>query len=144
MSKDLFITVSCYRMSWCLSDLQHIVVKSVAPACLMVYGEDSSALLSTLIRMVLSGSSRSTVCLMQSMLAVSSVYLHGLQAQSIKYHTAALRTMRAAVDHGLAGVEPCEHVAAAMLLGSYEVCSRTSVKFYILPAHQECEHRRAS
>ncbi|EEU37968.1 uncharacterized protein NECHADRAFT_84314 [Fusarium vanettenii 77-13-4] len=94
--------------------------ESVASACLMVYGEDSSALLSTLIRMTLSGGSRSTVCLMQSMLAVSSLYLHGLQAQSIKYHTAALQAMRETADIGLTGVEPCEHVAAAMLLGSYE------------------------
>lgn len=110
----------------------------------MVYGEDSSALLNTLIRMILSDSSRSTVCLMHSMLAVSSLYLHGLQAQSIKYHTAALQAMRETADIGLTGVEPCEHVAAAMLLGSYEVCFRTSSNFCILPTHQKRERRRAS
>lgn len=73
------------------------------------------------MRMALSSDSPSTSALQQSLLALSSLHRYGVQAQAINLKILSLRALAAAAKGVFGCKEVSQHVAAGMLLCSFEV-----------------------
>lgn len=79
---------------------------------------------SLLISIALSSNARSNVAVLQSLLALASLYRYGCQMQAVQLKVAALQSLRAStVSTGkdISVVEAVKHVAAGMLLCTFEV-----------------------
>jgi hypothetical protein len=73
--------------------------------------------------MVLSYNSTSTTALLHSLLAVAELHRHGLEAKALSHQGKALSALRLSLNKGLSAADACQHLAAGMLLGVYEVVS---------------------
>lgn len=77
-----------------------------------------------LISIALSSNDPSNVAVLQSLLALSSLYRYGYQMQAAKLKVATLQSLRASTistGKDIIIVEAVKHVAAGMLLCSFEV-----------------------
>lgn len=97
------------------------LVESVASYSLSTLGLDTTALRVVLLRLALSFNTPATASLLQSLLAVASVHRNGNQSQADKYKMAAIRAMRTSVNETQGSDELLQHIAAGMLLCSFEV-----------------------
>lgn len=97
------------------------LVESVVSSSLLTLGEDNTALRNTLIRMALTANSPASAGVLQSIFALCSLRLHGPHHKAVSYQIAALRLLRESVGQDFGSKETCQHVAAGMLLGLYEV-----------------------
>lgn len=79
-----------------------------------------------LIRMALVNNSPSTAAVLRSLLALSSLHRSGLQSQAAELKIAALNALSVASNREISAMETIQHVAAGMLLCSYEVCTLDS------------------
>ncbi|KAK4060850.1 transcriptional regulator family: Fungal Specific TF [Trichoderma aggressivum f. europaeum] len=95
--------------------------ESVAASSLRCIGQSSTTLRSTLIRMALSDDSPTSTGLVNSLLALASLHRYGLQRQAVQYKMVALKAMKDSVTSIIKGVDISQHIAAGMLLCSFEV-----------------------
>lgn len=79
---------------------------------------------SLLVSIALSSNAPSNVAVLQSLLALASLNRYGYQMQAAKLKVAALQSLRTSnlsTGKGISVVEAVKHVAAGMLLCSFEV-----------------------
>lgn len=76
-----------------------------------------------LIRMALVNNAPSTTAVLRSLLALSSLHRSGLQSQAAELKIAALNALSVASNREISAMETIQHVAAGMLLCSFEVCT---------------------
>jgi len=74
-----------------------------------------------LLQMALSDGSPTTKAVMQSMLAVSSLHRFGPRSQAINLKVSALRTLAESLVTGIDTKGAFQHIAAGMLLCTFEV-----------------------
>jgi hypothetical protein len=82
-----------------------------------------------LVRMALVNNAPSTAAVLRSLLALSSLHRSGLHSQAAELKIDALKALSAASNREISAMETVQHVAAGMLLCSYEVCT---FRFYPL------------
>lgn len=95
-----------------------------ASSSLATLGHDATALGRTIVRVALEADTPSASAVLKAALAFSSLHRHGFQSQALELKIAALRSLaRSAVapSPGLCPRETVRHVAAGMLLCSFEV-----------------------
>lgn len=89
---------------------------------LVTFGVDPSQLRDILMRMVMADSTVTGLAVFYALLAFSSVRLHGLHQQAIRLKITALHFLSASAKKEVLNLaEAAQHVAASMLLGSFEV-----------------------
>ena len=74
-----------------------------------------------LIRIALAGKSPSAAAVRQSLLALSSLHRYGVQTQAVELKISALNALAVASKSDITSQEAVQHVAAGMLLCSFEV-----------------------
>ena len=102
-----------------LQHFQHAASRSLA-----IIGHDPAELGDALIRIALAGNTPSAGALLKSILAFSSLHRHDVHAQAVDLKISALAALGAvtrANDSQLDMIEAMQHVAAGMLLSSFEV-----------------------
>ncbi|KFA76565.1 hypothetical protein S40288_01591 [Stachybotrys chartarum IBT 40288] len=92
----------------------------VVVRALRIIGQSATTLRSALIRMAFSDSTPSAKAVLRALLALSSLHRHGSQKQAESYKYAALGAMREAARVQLQGKTLLQHVAASMLLCTFE------------------------
>lgn len=102
--------------------LNGIAVQSNASSSLSTFGHSPTNLGTMLIRMALVNNSPSSAAVLRSLLALSSLHRSGLQTQAAELKIAALNALGAASTREIGTMETIQHVAAGMLLCSFEVC----------------------
>ncbi|OJD13649.1 hypothetical protein AJ78_05906 [Emergomyces pasteurianus Ep9510] len=114
------------------------VVRTTASRALSTLSGDSVKLGNILIRMALASASPSATAVWQAMLGLSSLHRYGLQGQAIEFKIAAIKALAAASNSHIGAVEAIQHVAAGMLLCSFEIhkasCTSGQWKWYIIGA----------
>lgn len=79
-----------------------------------------------------SNKSSSATAVLQSLLALSSLHRYGVQSQAIKLKISSLKALAAASNSDSLGVtEVIQHIAAGMLLCSFEVSIRSRPTTYL-------------
>jgi hypothetical protein len=73
------------------------------------------------MRVALSQSTTSSTAVLHSLLALSSLHRHGLQAHAAKLKLSALSALAASAKIGVQAHDLVPHVSALMLLCSFEV-----------------------
>ncbi|KAF2272616.1 uncharacterized protein EI97DRAFT_406091 [Westerdykella ornata] len=97
-----------------------------ASRSLPLLGDDPSQVGTLLIRMALTGNTPSATAVLYALLAVSSLHQNGIQEQAIKYKISALNKLALASRTKFGVPELLQHIAAGMLLGSFEVHQASS------------------
>ncbi|RAK95682.1 Zn(II)2Cys6 transcription factor [Aspergillus ibericus CBS 121593] len=92
-----------------------------ASRCLTTFGYDPTDLGRLLMRMALSDDSPTAVAILRAILALSSLHRDGLQAQAGRLKISALRALVAAPKTDITPAEAAQHVAAGMLLCSFDI-----------------------
>nr|A0A1J0HSR1.1 RecName: Full=Transcription factor iacI; AltName: Full=Iso-A82775C biosynthesis cluster protein I [Pestalotiopsis fici W106-1]APC57600.1 regulator [Pestalotiopsis fici] len=94
----------------------------VASGSLPTFGHDATALRNILVRTALEGETASAAAVLQALLAFSSLHRYGLQPQALELKITALGSLaKGSFTPGLGTKETIEHIAAGMLLSSFEV-----------------------
>ncbi|KAK1143773.1 hypothetical protein N8T08_006174 [Aspergillus melleus] len=92
-----------------------------ASRSLTTFGYDPTSMGKVLIRMALTSSSPSSAAVLHSLLALSSLHRYGLQNQAGELKLSALKALAAASRTAIGPVEAAQHIAAGMLLCSFEL-----------------------
>ncbi|KAJ5379882.1 uncharacterized protein N7496_002310 [Penicillium cataractarum] len=89
-----------------------------------------------LIRMAVVNNTPSSAAVLRSLLAVASLHRSGLQTQAAELKIAALKALGAASNREIETMETLQHVAAGMLLCSFEIyqssCTSGQWRSYII------------
>ncbi|KAL0942978.1 uncharacterized protein CTRU02_200864 [Colletotrichum truncatum] len=89
---------------------------------LVTFGQEPSHIRGVLLSMALSHDAVSGVALFYALLAFSSLHRHGLDKQGLNLKIQAIQFLSAAVkSKPLTAATAAQHVAASMLLGSFEI-----------------------
>lgn len=97
-------------------------VCSEASSSLATFGHDATALGNTLARIALDGETASAAAVLQALLAFSSLHRYGLHAKAIELKITALgKLAEGSAAPSLSAKETVQHIAAGMLLCSFEV-----------------------
>lgn len=99
----------------------HSVVESVAAPMLATFGHEQADIRNLLVRMSFSSSTVSANAVFRAILALSSVHRYGLQSQAVQLKIVALRALSDSLKTGMSSEESMQHLAAGMLLCSFEV-----------------------
>ncbi|KAJ5430954.1 hypothetical protein N7445_008686 [Penicillium cf. griseofulvum] len=114
-------------------NLTTIAVQSTASSSLTTFGHDPTNVGSMLIRIALVNNAPSTAAVLRSLLALSSLHRSGLQPQAAELKIAALKALGVASNREIGTMETIQHVAAGMLLCSYEAsCTSGQWRSYII------------
>ncbi|KAJ5817935.1 hypothetical protein N7447_007943 [Penicillium robsamsonii] len=110
--------------------------QSTASCSLTTFGHDPTNVGNMLIRMALINNAPSTAAVLRSLLALSSLHRSGLQSQAAELKIAALKALGVASNCEIGTMETMQHVAAGMLLCSYEIhqasCTSGQWRSYII------------
>ncbi|KAL4919514.1 hypothetical protein BDW62DRAFT_216928 [Aspergillus aurantiobrunneus] len=105
-----------------------------ASQCLPILGHDPKALGAILMRMALA-TSPSATAVRRAILGLSSLHRYGLQSQAVEFKIATIKALRAASDREIGTAEAIQHVAAGMLLCSFEIhrasCTSGQWEWYV-------------
>ncbi|PQE17483.1 zinc-finger transcription factor protein [Rutstroemia sp. NJR-2017a WRK4] len=94
----------------------------VASGSLATFGQDAVSLGKILVRIALEGETASGAAALQALLAFSSLHRYGLQSQALELKIAALEKLKeGSFSLSLSAKEAIQHIAAGMLLCSFEV-----------------------
>lgn len=96
-------------------------VQSTASRSLATFGHDATDLGNVLIRVALASNTASAVAVLRSVLALSSLHRHDVHSHAVELKISALKSLTAAANNLVGTVEAVQHVAAGMLLCSFEV-----------------------
>ena len=103
------------------------VVCSVASASLATFGQDTTQLGKTLLRISLEGKTASAAALFQALIAFSSLHRYGLQSQAVEAKIAALGSLaQGSFEPSFGAIEAIQHIGTGMLLCSFEVHQASS------------------
>ncbi|KAJ5833245.1 hypothetical protein N7474_001556 [Penicillium riverlandense] len=91
-----------------------------ASCSLTTFGHDPTDVGNMLIRMALINDTPSAAAVLRSLLALSSLHRSGLQLQAAKLKIGALKALGTALNREIGTMEILQHVAAGMLLCSFE------------------------
>ncbi|EWZ32224.1 hypothetical protein BFJ63_vAg5329 [Fusarium oxysporum f. sp. narcissi] len=93
----------------------------LAHLSLVTFSTTTAGIRDTLMRMAMINNSASASALLHALLAYSSLHHHGLSETSLKFKVQALHLLSTSAEDGeLSLVNASQHVAASMLLGSFE------------------------
>ncbi|OQE43619.1 hypothetical protein PENCOP_c003G02066 [Penicillium coprophilum] len=110
--------------------------QSNASSSLSTFGHDPTNIGNMLIRMALVNNTPSSAAVLRSLLALSSLHRSGLQTQAAELKIAALKALGAASNREIGTMEAIQHVAAGMLLCSFEIyqasCTSGQWRSYII------------
>ncbi|KAF2264811.1 hypothetical protein CC78DRAFT_494590 [Lojkania enalia] len=95
--------------------------QQVAFQSLTTFGEDPTRLSNILMRVASAGNTPSTTAVIRSLLALSSLHRNGLQEQAFQLKIASIKALATASTTHFGALEVIQHVAAGMLLCSFEV-----------------------
>ncbi|KAK4110258.1 hypothetical protein N656DRAFT_714134 [Canariomyces notabilis] len=110
-----------------LEHFQHAASRS-----LTIIGHDPVELGNALIRIALSGTTASAKAVLQSLLAFSWIHRHDVHPGACEHKIAAIRSLRvASTSSNVGAIEAIQHVAAGMLLCSFEAYSNTDQQIQI-------------
>ncbi|KAI1370111.1 fungal-specific transcription factor domain-containing protein [Hypoxylon crocopeplum] len=107
----------------------------VASRSLTTFGHDPTNLGNVLVRIALSSNTPSSAAVLRSLLSLSSLHRYGIQMQAVQLKVSALNALAAASKGGIGPMEAIQHVAAGMLLCSFEIhqasCTSEQWTWYI-------------
>ncbi|KAB5542476.1 fungal-specific transcription factor domain-containing protein [Coniochaeta sp. 2T2.1] len=96
--------------------------RHTASKALPIFGHDASELGNVLIRIALSGKTTLSTAVIQSILAFSALVRHNVHGQAVELKISALKILQSAsTSQAMGPTEAAQHVAAGMLLCSFEV-----------------------
>ena len=99
-------------------------VENVTYTALKVMNYQKKELRDTLLQMALfSSPSMATNALLHSIFAFSLVHKNSRDSRAIEHQAAAVKALQMSAQSQPSYTELCQHVAAGMLLGSFEVCT---------------------
>lgn len=98
------------------------LVQSNASSSLATFGHDPINVGNMLVRMAVVNHTPSSAAVLLALLALASLHRSGLQTQAAELKIAALKALSAASNRVIGTMETLQHVAAGMLLCSFEVC----------------------
>ena len=97
-------------------------VTSTAFSSIVTFDQDSGHFRDLLIQMALSDGTLGSQAVLFALLAFSSQSRDGLQSRAVEFRTSAIRALAKSAETGaLSTHEAAQHVAAGMLLCSFEV-----------------------
>ncbi|KAL4815438.1 fungal-specific transcription factor domain-containing protein [Aspergillus spinulosporus] len=110
-----------------------VLVEHTASRALAVLGHDPMRISSILIPMALVDSSPSSTAVRQALLGLSSLHRYGVQAQAFEFKISAIKSLKAASYANIGAAEALQHIAAGMLLCSFEIhkASCTSSQWHL-------------
>ncbi|KAL5042601.1 hypothetical protein BDW71DRAFT_144495 [Aspergillus fruticulosus] len=97
------------------------LVEYTASRALAVLGHDPISIGSMLISMALMNTSPSSRAVRQALLGLSSLHRYGVQGQAFEFKISAIKSLKAASHTNISAAEALQHVAAGMLLCSFEI-----------------------
>ncbi|KAI0111430.1 fungal-specific transcription factor domain-containing protein [Daldinia grandis] len=95
--------------------------QSTASQSLAIFGHDPIDLGNLLIRISLANDTTSALAVLQSLLALSSLHRHDVHSQAVEFKISALKSLSDAAGNQFTTTEAVQHVAAGMLLCSFEI-----------------------
>ncbi|OIW26875.1 hypothetical protein CONLIGDRAFT_620932 [Coniochaeta ligniaria NRRL 30616] len=99
--------------------------RHTASKALVTFGHDPTELGSILARIALSSKTVLSTAVLQALLAFSSLHRHGVHPQAVELKIAAIKTLSSASVSHMNATEATQHVAAGMLLSSFEILQAT-------------------
>ncbi|KAF2489314.1 hypothetical protein BU16DRAFT_531638 [Lophium mytilinum] len=106
-----------------------------ASQSLTVFGHNPTNLGNAIIRIALASNTTSATAVLQSLLAFSSLHRHNVQSQATELKISALKALAAASGDHVGTKEAIQHVAAGMLLCSFEIhqaaCTSSQWTWYL-------------
>lgn len=115
-----------------------ILVSCTASQALTILGHDPVTLGETLMRLALSTTSHSATAVRRGILGLSSLHRYGVHRKAVEIKIAAIEALAAASSGTISGIEAMQHVAAGMLLCSFEIhrasCTSGQWRWYITGA----------
>lgn len=90
----------------------------------VVCDDHYQTLVGIVTRLAFSDDSASSQAVLLSTLAVSSLFRYGLNTETIRLQGAAIRALQISARGGVNGSKVVQHIAANMLLCSFEVCCK--------------------
>ncbi|CEJ56417.1 hypothetical protein PMG11_02625 [Penicillium brasilianum] len=109
---------------------------SNASSSLATFGHDPINVGNMLLRMAVMNNTPSSAAVLRSLLALASLHRSGLQTQAAELKIAALKALGAASNREIGTMETLQHVAAGMLLCSFEIhqssCTSGQWRSYII------------
>ncbi|KAL2786922.1 fungal-specific transcription factor domain-containing protein [Aspergillus keveii] len=96
-------------------------LESTASKSLAILGHDPKDLGRILLRMALINNSPSSTAVLRGLLAISSIHRYGLQGQGFELKISAIKALGEASRSTIGAAEALQHVAAGMLLCSFEI-----------------------
>jgi hypothetical protein len=106
------------RLGLTVTPVQHSASRSLA-----IFGHDSAHVGKMLMRIALTGNTPSAAAVLYSIFALSSLHRYGCQEQAFEFKISTLRALANMTMRKLTATETIQHVAAGMLLCSFEVSS---------------------
>lgn len=106
-------------------------VKNVASRSLTTFGYAPTELGDALIRIALSGHTTSATAVFNAIIAFSAIHRNDVNVQAGELKIAAIKALTAASGGEIGTTEAIQHIAAGMLLLSYEVTSALSLVFQV-------------
>lgn len=79
-----------------------------------------------LMRIAMTGNTPSAAAVLHSLLALSSLHRNGVQEQAYKLKIFSLRALAASSTSEMSAIGVIQHIAAGMLLCSFEVSTSTT------------------
>ncbi|KAJ5675523.1 hypothetical protein N7462_008420 [Penicillium macrosclerotiorum] len=117
-------------------ELTSIAVQCTASCSLTTFGHDPTDVGNMLIRIALVNNTPSAAAVLRSLLALSSLHRSGLQSQAAELKIGALKALGAALNGEIGKMEKVQHIAAGMLLCSFEIheasCTSGQWRSYII------------
>ncbi|KAL4770352.1 fungal-specific transcription factor domain-containing protein [Aspergillus nidulans var. acristatus] len=109
------------------------LVEHTASRALAVLGHDPISISNILIPLALVDSSPSSTAVRQALLGLSSLHRDGVQAQAFEFKISAIKSLKAASHTNIGAAEALQHIAAGMLLCSFEIhrASCTSSQWHL-------------
>lgn len=101
-------------------------VQYTAFSALANFDSNHEELLSLLMRLALSDTSPSSVAVLQSVLALSSLHLYGMQPDAFRLKARSIRTLITSGKHCVESPRAAQHIAAGMILCYFQVFCRVS------------------
>jgi hypothetical protein len=97
------------------------IVGDVALHSLTTCDADDGRFIGSISRLALTDDTDSSKAVLQSLLALSSLHRHGVQPEAIRLQSEALKLLDKSARNGLSEQDVIQHIAAGMLLCTFEV-----------------------
>jgi hypothetical protein len=96
-------------------------VQYTASRSLATFGHKPIELANALVRVALASNTNSATAVLQSLLALSALHRYNVNSQAVELKISAINALSAASRSDISTTEAIQHIAAGMLLCSFEV-----------------------